>query len=128
MSRNKKDLLFSLTKKDFEISYFSGHGPGGQNRNKHMNCVRLKHPDSGATATGQDEKSKEQNLKNALNRLVEQPKFKLWHAKKCWEVLNNKTIEQHVNEQMQEQHLKIEVRKDDKWTIITENEELEDED
>jgi protein subunit release factor A len=44
----KKELLFSVTKKDFNVDYFSGKGAGGQYRNKHQNCVRLKHIESGA--------------------------------------------------------------------------------
>ena len=53
-----KEILFSVTKKDFEITYFSGKGAGGQHRNKHQNCVRLKHKDTGIITTGQDQRSK----------------------------------------------------------------------
>jgi len=58
-----KQLLFSVTKKDLEIEYFSGTGAGGQYRNKHQNCVRLKHPDSGAIVTGQSNRERSSNLR-----------------------------------------------------------------
>jgi len=32
-----KDLLFSVIKKEFEITYYSGKGAGGQHRNRHKN-------------------------------------------------------------------------------------------
>lgn len=107
-----KELLFSITKKDFEITHFSGKGAGGQHRNRHMNCIRLKHKDSGAMVTGQSYKEVRQNIKEALNK---HPKFKLWHTAKVNEVLTGKTIEQKVEESMKPENLKIEYRIEGKW-------------
>ena len=73
-----RKLLFSITKKDFEITYYSGTGAGGQHRNRHKNCVRLKHIDSGVIVTGANSRSLEQNKKNAFKRLVNHKKFKAW--------------------------------------------------
>jgi protein subunit release factor B len=108
-----KELLFSVTKKDLEISYFSGTGPGGQHRNKSQNCVRIRHPESGAIATGQDERSKEQNLRNAFTRLANHPKFRTWLKIKTSELSLDKeairrAIERKVEEAMKEENLKIE--------------------
>jgi len=61
-----RELLFSVTKKDLEITYFSGSGGGGQHRNRHKNCVRMYHPDSGVRTTGQSHKEKRSNEKKHL--------------------------------------------------------------
>ena len=74
-----KELLFSLTRKDFVIEAKRGHGKGGQNRNVTNSCCRITHPPSGATTTSQDERSYHQNERAAFLRLIESAKFKAWH-------------------------------------------------
>lgn len=108
-----KELLFSITKKDLEITWFSGKGAGGQHRNKHQNCCRIKHPDSGVIVTGQEERSRDKNLKNAFKRLIENKDFKKWLrvriAKETGELdLTEQKINNIVEEQMKEENLKIE--------------------
>ena len=49
-----KVLLFSLTKKDFEIQTFCTGGKGGQHRNAKQNGVRIIHIASGARAEHRD--------------------------------------------------------------------------
>lgn len=110
---SKKELLFSVTKKDFKITYFSGKGAGGQHRNKHMNCVRIQHKDSGTMATGQDERSKERNLRNAFKRLTDKPKFKNWIRVEASKAMldkdeEKKIINRIVEEAMREENLKVE--------------------
>lgn len=73
---NKKRVT-KITRKDLDIHYFSGSGSGGQHRNKHQNCVRINHPESGATVTGQSHKERQSNLKEALQNLKGNPKFKV---------------------------------------------------
>lgn len=115
LKSKNKELLFSITKKDFIIDYFSGSGAGGQHRNKHQNCVRLFHPDSGARVTGQSHRSRQQNLKEALHNLIKNGKFKIWHIRKIHEVITGKTIEQKVEEDMRPENLLIEHKEDGKW-------------
>ena len=105
-----RKLLFSITKKDLEISYFSGTGGGGQHRNRHMNCVRLRHRDSGVSVTGQSEKSQGKNIREALNNLVKHPKFKMWHRNKVQETIEQRTLEELVDEMMKPENLKVEIR------------------
>ena len=112
-----KELLFSITKKDFEIQYFSGTGAGGQHRNKHQNCVRLKHIASGVTITGAGSKERRTNTLDAFRRLKDHPRFKLWHNQKLQEVLTGKTVEEKVDEMMQPDNLKIETKNNnDQWS------------
>jgi protein subunit release factor B len=115
-----KELLFSVTKKDFEIKWFSGKGAGGQSRNKNQMCVRLHHPHSGASSTGQSHKSREQNLREAFNTLIKSPKFRAWYQQKIWQALNEVSIEELVQEQMKPENLKVE-GKDDRGRWSTES-------
>jgi len=115
----ERELLFSITKKDLIIEYFSGTGAGGQYRNKHQNCVRLKHPESGVLVTGQSNRDRIANLKEAFNNLVNHPKFKVWHRQKTQEILTGKTLEALVEEMVQPQNLKIEGRDENgNWVEI----------
>lgn len=110
-----RELLFSITKKDFEIQYFSGTGAGGQYRNKHQNCVRLKHKETGIIVTGQSNRERPSNTKEAFKNLMEHPKFRLWYNGKIQEILSGKSIEQKVDEMMKIQNLKVECKINDKW-------------
>lgn len=58
------------TRKDFNLEWFSGTGSGGQHRNKHQNCCRITHKDSGLTATGQNSRSRVDNQRDAFRRLA----------------------------------------------------------
>jgi peptide chain release factor 1 len=115
-----KELLFSITKKDFEITYFSGTGKGGQHRNKHQNCVRIKHLATGLIGIGQVERSLEQNKKQAFLNLTNNKKFKTWlkiEASRAMlskeEVLKKeRELEDLVDKMMQEENLKIEYLKE----------------
>lgn len=104
----KKELLFSVTKKDFDIEFFSGTGGGGQHRNKHQNCVRMRHKESGVRVTGQSNKERQANIREAFNNLVKNPKFKFWLNKKTNEVITGKTLEDKVRESMVDKNLLIE--------------------
>ncbi len=111
-----KESLVSLRKKDFDIQWFKGSGGGGQHRNKHANCCRIVHPDSGAKGECSDHKSREQNQRVAFSRLLENTKFKIWLNMKSMEAMNKKTIDETVDEMMDDTNIKVEVRDENgKW-------------
>lgn len=59
-----------FTKKDFEIQWFSGTGGGGQYRNKHQNCCRIIHKETGLRAQETRYRERPQNQKSAFNKLA----------------------------------------------------------
>ncbi len=59
-----------LTKKDFKLEWFSGTGAGGQHRNKHQNCCRITHLESGFVETGQNSRERSTNQRDAFTKLA----------------------------------------------------------
>lgn len=59
-----------LTKKDFHLEWFSGTGAGGQHRNKHQNCCRITHIETGLRSISQTERDRPSNQAQAFKRLV----------------------------------------------------------
>ncbi len=109
-----KQKLFSISKKDFDIQFFRGSGPGGQNRNKVATCVRLLHRESGVETLGVEERMQHQNKMIAFDKMVKHPKFKAWLKLKTAKILHlvptEKEIEAMVDKEMTPENLKIEVR------------------
>lgn len=104
-----KQLLFSLTKKDFEIQTFRCGGKGGQNVNKVESGVRLIHTASGARSESCEQRHQHQNKMVAFRKLVETPTFKAWHKAECARRLGKtKDIEKAVEEAMRPENLRIE--------------------
>ena len=60
----------SYTAKDFEVQWFSGTGKGGQHRNKHQNCCRIIHKETGLKATGQRSRERGANQDAAFRALA----------------------------------------------------------
>lgn len=103
-----KELLFSLTKKDFIVEPYKGSGAGGQHRNKTMSCVRIKHLESGSMATACESRDQRKNKPVAFKRLVESEKFQVWLKKKASEMtIDSETIMKRIEEWMKPEHLII---------------------
>lgn len=103
------ELLFSLTKKDFEVQTFTTGGNGGQHRNAKQNGVRIIHPASGARAEHRDGRDQAQNKKKAFEKLMETKEFKSWHKMETLRRLGVlRSVEEEVERQMSPKNLKIE--------------------
>jgi protein subunit release factor B len=102
-------LLFSLTKKDFEIQTFRCGVSRGQNVNKVETGVRILHPASGAVGRAVDTRHQAKNKELAFTRCVTSEKFKVWHRAEVARRLGQlKDIEDEVDELMADQNLKVE--------------------
>jgi len=117
MYMRKRKLLFSVTKKDFDIQTFKAGGKGGQHQNKTDSAVRIIHRESGAVGISRNDRSQHRNKKMALERLVKTTKFKLWINRRVNEVESGETIEEQVEKDMHPKNLKVEIRDDGGWII-----------
>ena len=108
--------LFTLTRKDFEISDFCSGGPGGQHQNRNRTGIRIVHRPSGAVGIARDTRSQHRNKKLAFERMAKSKKFQQWIRMKVAE-LGGETIDEKVDRMMRPENLRIEVVGDDgRWT------------
>ena len=116
-----KDLLFSITKKDFEIQVFRAGGKGGQKQNKTSSGVRIIHHESGARGESREERSQKQNKTNAFNRCINNAIFQGWLKRKTSEIMYGANqLEQKLQDSMELEHLTIEVKQGGKWVELSE--------
>jgi hypothetical protein len=78
-----KQLLFSITRKDFVVEDLTSGGKGGQHANRSHTRIRITHPPSGATGESADERSQYTNKQRAFERLANSKKFRDWHTIEC---------------------------------------------
>lgn len=117
--------LVSVTKDDFELQTFRAGGKGGQGQNKRSTGVRLIHKASGARGEARDERSFDQNRKNAFLRLTETSTFKNWLKIETSRALGNEVaIEEQVRRAMHPKNLRTEVKDENgRWIDDTGTEE-----
>lgn len=122
-----KELLFSLTKKDFVVTPFRGTGNGGQKINKTMSCCRIQHPASGAVAEAREQRHFHQNKKVAFERLINKPEFQTWHKLECARRLGQAVDEKEwIKQSMDPKNLRIERQENGKWVRVEEEETLKE--
>jgi len=118
----KKELLFSVTRKDFVIEPYKGSGSGGQHRNKTMSCIRIRHPESGAEAIATENREQGRNKKLAFKRIVDSKKFRSWIKIRSSETAQSqkelkKKIDDIVDKSMESDNLLVETYdvEEEKW-------------
>jgi protein subunit release factor B len=109
-----KELAFSVTRKDLKIDTFSAGGPGGQHQNTSNTAVRITHPASGAQGEARDSRSQHQNMRNALRRMVQSKRFRIWVNRQ----LLGESAEKKVERDMHPSNLLIMGRQEGHWKII----------
>ena len=111
-----KELLFSLTIKDFEVQTFCAGGPGGQHQNKTASAVRIVHRASGAVGESREEREQSRNKKKAFERCVNSKEFKLWTKLKASEIISGETTQEKLDRLMADENILTEVKdKNGKW-------------
>ncbi len=112
----EKQLLFSVTRDQFDIQFMRGSGNGGQNRNKRDTACRIRHPASGAVATAQEYRTQLQNKKAAFRRLTETSKFQAWLKLQTGRaVVTDDEIRRFVDDWMKPANLLVEVGDGKHW-------------
>jgi protein subunit release factor B len=119
---NQERAKFSVTKKDLTVTWFSGTGAGGQHRNKHQNCIRIKHNATGIIKTGQGSRSREANTKAAMEAMAADPRFKFYCELRLSEIEEGITIAKKVDKEMHDSNMKTEVMRGGKWVEVDVNE------
>lgn len=113
----EKELLFSLTKKDFRVDTFRSGGKGGQAQNTSDTGVRITHLESGAVGESREQRSQYSNKQVAFERLVKTPKFQIWNKRKAYEVMGvlktkeqiEKEVDEMIAKDLRDGNIKIEV-------------------
>lgn len=111
-----RELLFSITRKDFKVDYLRGSGKGGQARNKTSNACRITHIASGAQGYAEDTRSQHQNKELAFRRLFNSQRFQAWYRMEvAHRMVSASEIDRAVARMMTPDNLKVEVWDGTQW-------------
>lgn len=120
--KTNRELLFTVSKKDYRIDTFRAGGKGGQHQNKTESGVRITHIESGAVGECRNSKSQAQNKITAFNTMIKTKKFQAWlkleTARKMGVLLD---IDKKVNEDLNPKNIRIEVKDNEVWKETSED-------
>jgi len=112
--KKAKELVFSLTQKDFEFQTYKKGGNGGQKVQKTECCVRCIHNPSGAVGNACEHREQRKNKEMAFKRMAESPKFQGWLKMETARRIAAKAGN-YVDDYMAPHNFKVEVKKDGQW-------------
>lgn len=110
-------LVLSVSIHDCEVQHFRAGGKGGQKQNTSDSGARVIHHPSGARGESREERSQLQNKRKAFIRMTETAKFKVWLNR---QLMSGPTPEERVEQDMQPENLRLEVKQDGKWVVTDE--------
>jgi hypothetical protein len=127
MDKDKRQLLFSVTKDDCDWSYTRGTGNGGQKKNKTNSAVHCRHRASGARGYSEASRSQLDNRRDAFVKMCNTDEFKRWHK---LETLRRTGMMDQIDRKVAEEltKIKLEIRIDGKWTEVKESQLVDDPD
>lgn len=111
--------LFSVSIKDCRVDTFTVGGHGGSGKDTSNTGVRVTHEPSGASGEGRRSRSQLENKRAAFIQMAQSKKFNIWAKLTAAALTTGKSIDEVVDESLEPQNLKVEVRGDDgKWTVV----------
>jgi protein subunit release factor A len=111
--------LFSVTIKDCRVDTFTVGGHGGAGKDTSNTGVRVSHLPSHAVGVSSDTRSQRKNKEAAFTRMAQTKEFQLWARLKAAELSTGKTVDELVEEDMRPEKLKVEVRTQKGWEILS---------
>lgn len=118
-----KAPIISVTKDDCEWICQRGSGNGGQKKNKTSSAVICTHKISRAQGYAEDMREQFRNKQIAFRRMAETKEFQAWlrtETLKKMGVLDQ--IEASVDKAMSPKNLRIEIKENEKWVEVTNDE------
>ena len=113
-----KHKLFSVTIKDCKVDTFTVGGNGGSGKDTSNTGVRILHPPSGATGKAVEHRSQLKNKQAAFGRMARSKEFQLWVRRMATQTQSGKTVDELVDEMMDDKNLKVEIRTSKGWEIL----------
>lgn len=110
-----KRKLFSVGIGDCKVETFSVGGAGGSGKDTSNTGVRITHQPSGAVGVGVDHRSQLRNKQDALRRLGESKRFRVWAIMRASDLLRGKTLDEFVDDMMKHENLRVEYQTEKGW-------------